>query len=1355
MTKRRQRSEGAGGGRVAPRYRRVRLGWAGAPFGIMAAVIGWSMIVNGCPSSVSESRTAHETTAEREVGTFQPVADAERAQTPSAAELLEEALAGIDGEGDGALGSRMQVREIRVPSPPRGATSRFNFDGGKRGWVTALPSEQLLATPAFTGGKVYLGGGFASHRFFAFDAYNGEMQWTVGAPDGGPTAAIVYKDRVIFNTESCTIFVADAETGELLWKRWLGDPLMSQAAAAEDLVMSAYPKDGSHEFGAFRIADGEPVWSIDIPADVIQAPQVYGNDVFFTTMDGTAHRVRVRDGHVLWQKDVGASSAVWVDGESVLLSTRVDRGGRPHEQPVVLDIRSGRITNRGEIALAPYLGGGSRDRQMTQTQMGAWGGVPHGEHLGLTNVAAGWAFQGSTPAVADGRAYFAVAGEIRARDIATGDDVWTRSYGAAEGAQAISPPAVVGSQLFFGTLEGQVYAADIDTGMIQWAYDIGEPVVFQPIVAQGWLYVATGRGNLIGLEIGDHMVDGWHMWGGNAQHAGLVETAGTLDPHLLASLDRPGQGTMRVGRFEERTGASPEEIAAEARAAAEAAEATDATPAPPEDPHPDLPLVSTNVEATVSGMVARVNVTQSFTNDNDRPIEALYLFPLPADSAVDDMEMIIGDRVVRGQIKRRAQARQTYEAARAEGRRAALLEQQRPNLFAQRVANIAPGERIDVRLSYVQALPFEDGAYELVYPMVAPNRYDPSDPSAALGEVGEVRQANGISIALDIDAGLPLGAIESPTHDIAIEREGSQGAKVRLEDAGQIANRDFVLRYDVSGETPRASVMAHRAAGADEAGHFSLVVQPPAAPADDTVTPREIVFVVDTSSSMKGRPMEHARAVMRRALGTVRASDTFQVLAFSDRVVSLGSRPLAWSEENITRAESFVDGIRATGSTEMIPAIEAALNTEDDGDDRLKLVVLVTDGFIGNEAEVLRSIAENLGETRLYTFGVGNNTNRFLLERASEIGRGRSVVATLSEDPEAVAERFAALVDKPVFTDVEIDWGGLEVSDVYPRRLPDLFAGKPLVVHGRFARGGRAEVKVRGSVNGRRFERVVPVELPNESTDDTNAAHATLWARAAVHDRMNRIFLRDDPELIEEVTDLGLRYRMVTQYTSFVAVEEVREEPEAEEGEPEAQARATVSPARSLPGDPEIRIPAPANARAVTVILPFGETLDASWESDLSVWTARFLIPADAEEGSYPIEVLITHADGHSERMRVWYTVDASAAQLEVEVDGEVRPGNTVTLRARQVITERDLIQAGMSANAEITEARAQFLSDARDVQLRAAEGDVLDFTIAGPGLWEVEYEVPSDARGTLSLELFIVDLAANVSTQSVELEVQ
>jgi len=631
--------------------RRAR--WILAPFAVLFAAMGLSAVMGGCPGRLAESREGSATTAARDLDLFQPVS-AQAPAPPDRAALLEEALAGVVEGADGTLGSRLSVRALRRPTPPRGATAKFDFDGGRRGWVTALPSEQLLTSPAYAGGKIFLGGGFASHRFFAFDAFDGELAWSVAAPDGGPSAAIVHEGKVIFNTESCTIFVADAETGELLWSKWLGDPLMSQPVASGGLVMSAYPASGGHRFGAYRLADGQPVWDVPIAADVIQAPQAQGESVFFATMDGTAYRLRARDGRTEWTRDVGASGALWVDGDHVLLSRRVNGRGAVTEQPIVLSARDGRLVSEGEAVPAPYFAGGSRDRNMTQTQAGAWGNVPHGEHLGLTNVAAGWAFQGSTPAVADGRAYFAVGGDIRARDMATGETVWRRSYAQAEGAQAISPPAVVGSQLIFGTLEGHLYAADIDTGMTLWAYDVGEPIVFQPIVAQGWVYVATGRGNVIGLEMGDAMFDGWHMWGGNARHAGLVETAGTVDPALLASLERPGQGTMRVAAFE-RAG-DPAAIPGES-----SEEATDAVPAAAQaEPElPDLPLVSTRVSATVSGLVARVTVTQRFDNPHGDPIEALYLFPLPADAAVDDMQMHVGERVIRGRIQRRAQARRT------------------------------------------------------------------------------------------------------------------------------------------------------------------------------------------------------------------------------------------------------------------------------------------------------------------------------------------------------------------------------------------------------------------------------------------------------------------------------------------------------------------------------------------------------------------------------------------------------------------------------------------------------------------------------------------------------------------------
>ncbi|MFT5356037.1 MAG: Ca-activated chloride channel family protein, partial [Polyangiales bacterium] len=1098
----------------------------------------------------------------------------------SSEDLVDLALAGVSENSSGELGSRFQVRPLRIPATPRGATARFSFDQGKRGWVTALPNNELLASPAYGNGKIFLGGGFASHQFFALDAFGGEMLWSLSAPDGGPTAAFYERDRVVFNTESCTLFVADANTGELLWKKWLGDPLMSQPALAGDLVVSAYPSNGAHLFGAFALADGETEWTTALPADIIQAPQVHGDSSYFSTMDGTVWRVRNRDGHVLWSRDIGASSALWVDAGKVLVTRRVDEGSRHLEEPVVLNASTGATVSRGERAAAAYLAGDSRDRTLAAGQAGAWGGVPHGEHLGLRNVASGWAFQGSSPAVADGRAYFAVGNELRARDIATGETVWTRSDASAGDAQTISPPAVIGSQLVYGTVDGHLYFTDIDTGMTIRAYDVGEPIVFQPIVAQGWVYIATGRGRLIALEIGDAALDGWHMWGGNAQHAGLVENAGEVSPELLASLQRPTRGSLRVAAIETE---SPSD--AEGDVATTEAEETVA----PSLLDTELPQISVDVEATIDGFVARVAVTQTFENPHDHVIEAKYLFPLPDQAAVDSMEMHIGSRVVQGTIRRRAQARREYTEARESGRRAALLEQQRPNLFVQRVANIGAHEQIEVRLEYVQTLPFADGAYEFVFPISAPQRSGPSDGASDDMEddtEGEAqRRANDVAIRVHLEAGLPLTAIDSPSHGVDVNRTGEL-ADVILE-AGAATDHDFVLRYAIGGDLPDATVFSERAAvGPDDDGspngYFSLLIQPPDLEASDlasvSVTPREVTFVLDRSSSMRGAPMNQARAVMERVIASLDEEDSLNVLTFSDDVEGLADVPLPADSAHRAAALAMVSELHTVGSTHMVPAVQSALRARGDDESRLRIVVLLTDGYIGNEADVLRAIASDLGDARLYALGVGSAVNRFLLDRAAEVGRGSALFASLGEDPSDVGARFAELIARPVFTDVEIDWGGLDVQDIYPRRTPDLFAGRPLVLHGRFNEGGSARVRIRGTLNGQRHERSLTVQLQAARGSQSAKSQATLWARAAVKDRMSRLTLRDDSRLIEEVTRLGLRHSIVTQWTSFVAVESRQVE--------EAEApRTSISPSRSMPGDPEVRIPAPMDAREVTLIL--------------------------------------------------------------------------------------------------------------------------------------------------------------------------
>jgi Ca-activated chloride channel family protein len=398
----------------------------------------------------------------------------------------------------------------------------------------------------------------------------------------------------------------------------------------------------------------------------------------------------------------------------------------------------------------------------------------------------------------------------------------------------------------------------------------------------------------------------------------------------------------------------------------------------------------------------------------------------------------------------------------------------------------------------------------------------------------------------------------------------------------------------------------------------------------------------------------------------------------------------------------------------------------------VRLVVLVSDGFIGNEADVLGEIARGLGGARLFALGIGSATNRFLLERAAEIGRGRAIVVTPSEDPATAAARFASYVDRPVLTDVAIDWGGLDVSEVYPRHAPDVFAGRPLVMTGRYAKGGKANVVVRGTYGGKRYERTVSVDLPR-AVGDANEEQRSLWARAAVHDRMTAMTLREDPKLVDEVTHLGLAFRLVTPWTSFVAVD----------GPATPQtAQAMISPARALPGDPEIRIAAPADARAVTVDLPFGESIAAQWDDAAGVWVARFLIPKDDAEGMHSVRVTVVRADGTRDARTIGYFVDSAAPHLRIEVLGVARPGSEVTLRATQVTGDSQRLALSAAV-------------DTRRVEARLPGGAILPFAQRARGVWEARWRLPEDARGTLTLHAFAVDLAANVADEPFTVEVR
>jgi Ca-activated chloride channel homolog len=530
------------------------------------------------------------------------------------------------------------------------------------------------------------------------------------------------------------------------------------------------------------------------------------------------------------------------------------------------------------------------------------------------------------------------------------------------------------------------------------------------------------------------------------------------------------------------------------------------------------PLRHTDVEASIAGTVARVTVTQEFENPFSEKIEAVYTFPLPHEAAVDDMSMIVGERTIRGVIKTRDEARRIFDEARRNGHIAGLLDQERPNIFTQAVTNIAPGAKVQVKIRYVENVPYLAGAYEFAFPMTVAPRYNSriNPPVTPEG----TRAGHDISLQVRIDAGMPLAAIESKTHAVTID-----GPTVRLKDQATIPNKDFLLRYSIAGAGIGDAVLAH--VDPKKGGFFSLVLQPPARVMTAETAPRELVFLLDTSGSMSGFPIEKAKETMRLALAALDARDTFNLITFSGDTHILFPEPVPATAENLRVAREFLDSRHGGGGTEMMRAIRAAL-APSDRQDHMRIVCFMTDGEVGNDYDIIDEVRRH-PNARVFAFGIGSSVNRFLLDSVARYGRGEVDYVGLNDDGSAAAARFAERIRQPLLTDISIDWGGLPVSDVEPKQLPDLFAAKPVVITGRYLVAESGTVRLRGKMAGRDFTREIRVSLPAKADHE---AIETLWARQRVGDLM----LRKDAE--SEITKLGLDYRLSTPYTSFVAVEE-------------------------------------------------------------------------------------------------------------------------------------------------------------------------------------------------------------------------
>jgi Ca-activated chloride channel family protein len=550
----------------------------------------------------------------------------------------------------------------------------------------------------------------------------------------------------------------------------------------------------------------------------------------------------------------------------------------------------------------------------------------------------------------------------------------------------------------------------------------------------------------------------------------------------------------------------------------------------------DVPLEHTDVKIRVDGPVAEATVTQRYRNPSATKIEAVYLFPLPTGAAVNGFVLTSGERRIRGSIHERAKAKAIYEAARSKGLVAALLTQERPNLFTQSIANLEPANTIEVTLTYVQRLDYDDGGYALVFPMVVGPRYLPEKWKAKAPELQAptlppgLRSSHDIALSVELDAGVAIEDLGSPSHQIATTRKGRQ-ASIRIQPGDTIPNKDFILRYKLAGAIPKVGVVAHRDG---KQGSFLLMVQPPAAAAPDMITPREIIFVLDTSSSMRGASLAKAKELIRRMLWTLRPDDTFQIVRFADRSSALGPGPIAAKPANVEYVLKWLGTLEAGGGTELTTGVAAALAVPHDPL-RLRILAFITDGYVGNEDEILAAVGKQIGTSRLFSFGVGTAVNRYLLEEMAAIGRGSVQFVRPDEDTSRAVSAFERRIDAPVLTDLKIDWGGLAAKDITPSAIPDVFVGQPLVLSGHYAVPGTGVITVSGKHGNRPVAFSIPVHFPDKAA---RPAIATLWARARIAELSRGLIRKHDPAIERSIIGLSLEHRILTQYTAFVAVDE-------------------------------------------------------------------------------------------------------------------------------------------------------------------------------------------------------------------------
>ncbi|MBN2174747.1 MAG: TonB family protein [Bacteroidales bacterium] len=554
-----------------------------------------------------------------------------------------------------------------------------------------------------------------------------------------------------------------------------------------------------------------------------------------------------------------------------------------------------------------------------------------------------------------------------------------------------------------------------------------------------------------------------------------------------------------------------------------------------------LPLKSTTAEVNIAGVVADVKVKQVYKNEGTKPIEAIYVFPGSTRAAVYGMQMTIGERTIIAKIEEKQKARQDYDEAKQNGQSASLLEQQRPNVFQMNVANIMPCDVIKVELFYTELLVPEEGVYEFVYPTVVGPRY--MSPTEDLASTADEWVSNPYShegelppyrfdLTVNLNAGMPLHDVVCPSYQAGVQFLNRNEVKIVLPETEKSGgNRDFILKYRLKGKQIQSGLLTYEG---EEENFFLLMVQPPEQVNPENIPPREYVFIVDVSGSMHGFPLDVSKGLLKTLIGNLRSTDKFNVLLFAGGSQLYAERSVEANSINIKSAIGFIENQRGGGGTELLPALKRALAlTGTEGYSRT--FVIATDGYVSVEKDAFNLIRENLGNANFFTFGIGTSVNRFLVEGMAHVGKGIPFVATNQNEAKSMAEKFRNYVTNPVLTNIRFEFNGLEVYDVESLEVPDLFSERPVLVYGKYRGKAKGYVNVTGKTGNKNYDWGMNIQW--QSVSSSNSALRYLWARERIRLLDDYINLAQEASLADEMTALGLKYNLLTAYTSFVAID--------------------------------------------------------------------------------------------------------------------------------------------------------------------------------------------------------------------------